>query len=224
MIVFFFLITHISFFKSRVREPGLPVFRLPNSPLLRHCIRPSSLTRLHPPMTPLSEKSWRKIPQARDLLDWEALRLQSLAPGGFGPARAYIWYVYISPSDLPPSSFLNLLSRPRLLHVHMSTLEIPEGQNEPDSEPHRDERQIRLDTDRSFVLYPVGDAPPYLIPPPLSFTWNPTDDAPDDDRVTRQAELNKLIVQLFRRHPGLNYFQVNFSGILCAHFGIYMRI
>lgn len=31
--------------------------------------------------------------------------------------------------------------------------EIPESQNEP--EPHRDERQIRLDTDRSFVLYPT---------------------------------------------------------------------
>ena len=46
----------------------------------------------------------------------------------------------------------------------MNTLEIPEGQ------PHRDERQIRLDTDRSFVLYPVGDAPPYLTPPSLSFT------------------------------------------------------
>jgi len=37
--------------------------------------------------------------------------------------------------------------------------EIPESQTE--LEPHRDERQIRLDTDRSFVLYPVGDAPSY---------------------------------------------------------------
>lgn len=46
----------------------------------------------------------------------------------------------------------------------MNTLEIPEDK------PHRDERQIRLDTDRSFVLYPVGDAPPYLTPPSLSFT------------------------------------------------------
>ncbi|KAI9456376.1 rab-GTPase-TBC domain-containing protein [Lactarius psammicola] len=64
--------------------------------------------------------------------------------------------------------------------------EIPESQNEP--EPHRDERQIRLDTDRSFVLYPV-------------------DDGPDDSRFARQAELNRLIVQLFRRYPGLNYFQ-----------------
>ncbi|KAH9057204.1 rab-GTPase-TBC domain-containing protein [Lactarius vividus] len=115
-----------------------------------------------------SEKSWQ-FTQPRDFLDWDTLRLQSLAPGGFGTARAYIW--------------------PKLLHVHMNALqikEIPESQNEP--EPHRDERQIRLDTDRSFVLYPV-------------------DDGPDDGRVARQAELNNLIVQLFRRHPGLNYFQ-----------------
>ncbi|KAH8979834.1 rab-GTPase-TBC domain-containing protein [Lactarius akahatsu] len=115
-----------------------------------------------------SEKSWQ-FTQPRDFLDWDILRLQSLAPGGFGIARAYIW--------------------PKLLHVHMNPLqikEIPETQNEP--EPHRDERQIRLDTDRSFVLYPV-------------------DDGPDDGRVARQAELNNLIVQLFRRHPGLNYFQ-----------------
>ncbi|KAH9003558.1 rab-GTPase-TBC domain-containing protein [Lactarius hatsudake] len=115
-----------------------------------------------------SEKSWQ-FTQPRDFLDWDTLRLQSLAPGGFGTARAYIW--------------------PKLLHVHMSApqiKEIPESQNEP--EPHRDERQIRLDTDRSFVLYPV-------------------DDGPDDGRVVRQAELNNLIVQLFRRHPGLNYFQ-----------------
>ncbi|KAH9018539.1 rab-GTPase-TBC domain-containing protein [Lactarius pseudohatsudake] len=117
---------------------------------------------------PHPEKSWQ-FTQPRDFLDWDTLRLQSLAPGGFGTARAYIW--------------------PKLLHVHMNPLqikEIPESQNEP--EPHRDERQIRLDTDRSFVLYPV-------------------DDDPDDSRVVRQAELNNLIVQLFRRHPGLNYFQ-----------------
>ncbi|KAH9074330.1 rab-GTPase-TBC domain-containing protein [Lactarius deliciosus] len=115
-----------------------------------------------------SEKSWQ-FTQPRDFLDWDTLRLQSLAPGGFGTARAYIW--------------------PKLLHVHMNPVqikEIPESQNEP--EPHRDERQIRLDTDRSFVLYPV-------------------DDGPEDGRVVRQAELNNLIVQLFRRHPGLNYFQ-----------------
>lgn len=34
-------------------------------------------------------------------------------------------------------------------------------------EPHPDERQVRLDTDRSFVLYPVGEPPlrPRAAPP-----------------------------------------------------------
>ncbi|KAI9438735.1 rab-GTPase-TBC domain-containing protein [Lactarius indigo] len=136
-----------------------------------------------------SEKSWQ-LSQPRDFLDWDTLRLQSLAPGGFGTARAYIWHVFFFADTASPSiCFFNFSIRPELLHVHMNTLqikEIPETQTEP--EPHRDERQIRLDTDRSFVLYPV-------------------DDGPDDGRVARQAELNNLIVQLFRRHPGLNYFQ-----------------
>lgn len=64
--------------------------------------------------------------------------------------------------------------RPQLLH-----LELPSGQDDTgasplsinaenksddnDDEPeqlipHPDERQVRLDTDRSFVLYPVGEA------------------------------------------------------------------
>ncbi len=30
-------------------------------------------------------------------------------------------------------------------------------EGDPEGEPHQDERQIELDTDRSFVLYPVGE-------------------------------------------------------------------
>ncbi|KAI0298637.1 rab-GTPase-TBC domain-containing protein [Multifurca ochricompacta] len=110
-----------------------------------------------------------KYSKSHDTLDWDALRLQSLAPGGFRSARTLLW--------------------PSLLHVDVNPTQpslSTEDQTEPD--PHRDERQIRLDTDRSFVLYPV-------------------DDGPEDVRLARQAELNHLIVQTFRRHPGLNYFQ-----------------
>ena len=32
------------------------------------------------------------------------------------------------------------------------------------TEPHPDERQVRLDTDRSFVLYPVGEPSPARPP------------------------------------------------------------
>ncbi|KAI0000160.1 rab-GTPase-TBC domain-containing protein [Russula compacta] len=101
--------------------------------------------------------------------DWDALRLQSLAPGGFGGARAYIWH-----------------ASPRLLHLDVNPSQPLDNLKELD--PHPDERQIRLDTDRSFVLYPV-------------------DDEPEDVRLARQAELNTLIVQVFRRRPGLSYFQ-----------------
>ena len=33
----------------------------------------------------------------------------------------------------------------------------PSGKDELDGNPHGDEHQIGLDTDRSFVLYPVGE-------------------------------------------------------------------
>jgi hypothetical protein len=34
----------------------------------------------------------REVSQLDDSLDWNALRLESLAPGGFGAARAHIWH------------------------------------------------------------------------------------------------------------------------------------
>ena len=47
-------------------------------------------------------------------------------------------------------------------------------EDQKELEPHQDERQIRLDTDRSFLLYPVGDAPPHPYGgASLSLTSNP---------------------------------------------------
>lgn len=51
--------------------------------------------------------------------------------------------------------------RPRLLRVpplKEDQEEGEEGEKDKELEPHPDERQIKLDTDRSFVLYPVGDS------------------------------------------------------------------
>ncbi|PCH34972.1 hypothetical protein WOLCODRAFT_139669 [Wolfiporia cocos MD-104 SS10] len=56
------------------------------------------------------------------------------------------------------------------------------------SSVHRDERQIGLDTDRSFVLYPVDTEEP-------------------GSRERLQAGLHELIVSLFRKRPQLSYFQ-----------------
>ncbi|KAG7448549.1 uncharacterized protein BT62DRAFT_889677 [Guyanagaster necrorhizus] len=97
-------------------------------------------------------------------IDWDALRKSSLFPGGFGEDRIKLW--------------------PKLLNVR-------DGEHQDlslfDELPsHTDERQIRLDTDRSFVLYPVDIR---------------------DDKELLQAELNRLLVAIFRKRSKLNYFQ-----------------
>ncbi|KIY64707.1 hypothetical protein CYLTODRAFT_401513 [Cylindrobasidium torrendii FP15055 ss-10] len=104
-------------------------------------------------------------------LDWDALRKESILPGGFGDRRVEIW--------------------PQLLGVNHSRSEHKTDRAtsvypEKEGLEHSDERQIRLDTDRSFVLYPVDET---------------------RDRTALQDELNKLLVSLFRRRPKLNYFQ-----------------
>ncbi|XXG99281.1 eukaryotic translation initiation factor 5B [Hypoxylon texense] len=56
---------------------------------------------------------------------------------------------------------------------------------------HRDEDQVKLDVDRSFVYYPSGD------------TTEPTQAQLDSKR----AELSDLITEVLRRQPYLCYFQ-----------------
>ena len=75
-------------------------------------------------------------------------------------------------------------------------------------EPHPDERQVRLDTDRSFVLYPVGE--PSFHSPKLA--WCAQSDVFTvgnmKERESRQNELHDLIVEIFRKRRKLSYFQV----------------
>ncbi|KAF4618711.1 hypothetical protein D9613_009872 [Agrocybe pediades] len=99
-------------------------------------------------------------------VDWDALRARSLQKGGFGEERVYIW--------------------PKLLNVSQSSGIQHEVLQVDEKAPHQDERQIGLDTDRSFVLYPVE---------------------PNFDREVLQTELNKLLVSFFRKRPRLSYFQ-----------------
>ncbi|KAJ7672684.1 rab-GTPase-TBC domain-containing protein [Mycena rosella] len=95
---------------------------------------------------------------------WEEYRLMSLCPGGFGEKRVDIW--------------------PQVLHAHPQP--IPEAPVDDVESGHPDERQIRLDTERSFVLYPVDSK---------------------TDKDTLQSELHDLLVEIFRKRPKLNYFQ-----------------
>ncbi|KAF8878714.1 rab-GTPase-TBC domain-containing protein [Infundibulicybe gibba] len=123
--------------------------------------------------------------------DWQELRKRSLNPGGFGSDRRTCEYVDIIP----------ILSRPRILQVPPPLISSLQRSFDPEREqytstntqteiptsspPHRDERQIKLDTDRSFVLYPVDVK----------------------DREYLQQQLFELVVSIFRKRPNLNYFQ-----------------
>ena len=75
-------------------------------------------------------------------------------------------------------------------------------------EPHPDERQIQLDTDRSFVLYPVGEPLPVSSHCPEALTHIRTWVVPMKEREKQQQELYDLIVQVFRKRRRLSYFQV----------------
>ncbi|KAF5310588.1 hypothetical protein D9619_007740 [Psilocybe cf. subviscida] len=111
---------------------------------------------------PVDEKPHPK--HKRSQPDWEGLRILSLRGGGFGEERVDIW--------------------PKLLNVSRTASKRAESTTE--TVPHEDERQIGLDTDRSFVLYPVESKV---------------------DRETLQKCLRELLVAVFRKRPKLSYFQ-----------------
>ena len=79
---------------------------------------------------------------------------------------------------------------------------------ELDGDPHADEHQIGLDTDRSFVLYPVGEQPSFPNAYP-SLIFLSTLPEGVSSREKLQTSLNRLIISLFRRRPRLHYFQVS---------------
>jgi hypothetical protein len=86
-------------------------------------------------------------------IDWEGLRELSLRPGGFREERLSLWCV---PLNLRLKNILNVVGRPKLLKVDppKEGKDVPIGSEE---EAHQDENQIKLDTNRSFVMYPVGE-------------------------------------------------------------------
>ncbi|KAF4564832.1 hypothetical protein EYR40_011005 [Pleurotus pulmonarius] len=115
-------------------------------------------------------------------LDWHVYREESLKTGGFGPRRVEIW--------------------PLLLHARKPH----DDEAKPKPPEHPDERQIQLDTDRSFVLYPVGE--PFAPCVSLCSEYNSssfTDPLLEKESLKRQ--LHELIVSVFRKRPRLSYFQ-----------------
>jgi len=63
--------------------------------------------------------------------------------------------------------FVDKICRPKLLHVSKEKAtkdkKASDTTLEDEKPPHQDERQIGLDTDRSFVLYPVGGTTPSVV-------------------------------------------------------------
>ncbi|KAI6116346.1 rab-GTPase-TBC domain-containing protein [Pisolithus sp. B1] len=115
---------------------------------------------------------------------WESLRRRSLQPEGFGVDRVKIWpaLLGVQPlSDPPPYSELDVSPDP------LSVTSSHSGYGYEHTDPHPDERQIKLDTDRSFVLYPLEPSSP--------------------SRGALQNDLNTLLVSLFRKRRSLHYFQ-----------------
>ena len=115
------------------------------------------------------------------------------------------------------------MSRPQLVHVDpqqvhdrqeatdysvWSDTTLEEALEEPvlEEKPHSDERQIGLDTDRSFVLYPVGEHS-LIVHDAQRLTCVVVSEGVSS-REKLQSALNRLIVSVFRRRPRLHYFQV----------------
>jgi hypothetical protein len=148
-------------------------------------------------MTPVDAGDGEKdASDKHEELDWDELRTLSLAPGGFGENRIRLWQVSVLLRLPRCNSTYSTMYRPLLLHasppclpLDASHAEIPaasetshESNNSDSDGPagtasasasrvlsHRDERQIQLDTERSFVLYPVGEPFPLLFKRPCSY-------------------------------------------------------
>ncbi|EMD35675.1 hypothetical protein CERSUDRAFT_96787 [Gelatoporia subvermispora B] len=123
--------------------------------------------------------------------DWAAARELSLRPGGFGAKRVELWPQLLNVEHPAPKTSELRVSEPSASAPDEASHESDEVDNESIRDtstiaPHKDERQIQLDTDRSFVLYPV-------------------DDTEEKDHL--QSQLNELIVCLFRKRQHLSYFQ-----------------
>ncbi|OBZ67637.1 Protein transport protein SEC23 [Grifola frondosa] len=136
-------------------------------------------------MTPLESPNEEKPVDATIRTDWNALRRLSLQPHGFGQKRVDIWLEILNVDTTgqePEPSETSTLNE-----------SATEGEDDSSSDeavsgllPHQDERQIGLDTDRSFVLYPVEEMM---------------------DKEQLQTALHSLIVSMFRKRRHLNYFQ-----------------
>ncbi|KIO25377.1 hypothetical protein M407DRAFT_210643 [Tulasnella calospora MUT 4182] len=136
--------------------------------------------------------------------DWNQLRTLSLQPGGFGVEGRKEAWPYLLHATAAAGSTSDRSGSPELEHDPSTSQEnnssasqsldvLPDHSTEHDAEepgskevPHPDERQVGLDTDRSFVMYPTDNAL---------------------KKSTRKMQLHNLIVAILRKRRKLSYFQ-----------------
>ncbi|KAG8752447.1 hypothetical protein FRC12_011952 [Ceratobasidium sp. 428] len=132
-----------------------------------------------PTVAPLSQRAARNkaVIDAVENKDWDTLAYLSSQPGGFQEARTIAW--------------------PFLLHAASTTIGLDEKIDRDDEhteekphleapKPHRDERQVGLDTNRAFVHYPIES---------------------QQSKDRRKKQLTRLILEVLERRPQLSYFQ-----------------
>ncbi|KDQ07337.1 hypothetical protein BOTBODRAFT_38868 [Botryobasidium botryosum FD-172 SS1] len=158
----------------------------------------------HPSSTDLeydSEERKHAVLGAVEDKYWDRLRDISLLPYGFGEARKEAWMFLLNVQETATAAPSPLDTELRQRRPSTAP-EVPvESENETDTSregtsdevpekpaivAHPDERQVGLDTDRSFVVYPIES---------------------ESEKLRRQGELNTLIVDVLRKRPQLQYFQ-----------------
>ncbi|KAL5339319.1 rab-GTPase-TBC domain-containing protein [Aspergillus crustosus] len=112
-------------------------------------------------------KKTADIRKACDLHDIDALVSSATSEGGFLRDE------------------LRQLAWPILLQCHGTTQDHALSPVD-EMTPHRDEEQVQLDVNRSFVYYP---------------------ECPDDELLSKKGELSQVIKQVLRNYPKLCYFQ-----------------
>ncbi|WRT68940.1 uncharacterized protein IL334_005922 [Kwoniella shivajii] len=148
---------------------------------------------------------WIKIRESRTKQaieddDLEGLRKISALPGGFGSEgmRKKAWSTLLRTHRLDPhvehEGLVDKVVRDASPDQAASafTPSLSSGESSCDAGPselkaHPNERQVKLDTDRSFVTFPKG--------------------LPAQNKLDLQADLNNLIIGVLRKYPALSYFQ-----------------
>ncbi|CAE7087526.1 unnamed protein product [Rhizoctonia solani] len=121
----------------------------------------------------------RAVREAVEKGDLYSLRMLSKEPGGFQDARSVAWPFLLHVNNAP-----NKTHEPKE-ETGNSQDDQPSSAPVPRS-PHRDERQVGLDTNRAFVHYPVES---------------------QQRKEKRKKQLTELILSVLERHPQLSYFQ-----------------